>query len=128
MNVAFAALGGAIGAGIALVWFARGQSLFFVVASTSLVCALIGGFTAAVPRATGGFAVLVGYGLLVTLATPLAVLVPLPTLQDSAEVRMLIRRTTVSLTAITVFGATFALAGNLMVQAVLHVFIRAVYG
>lgn len=127
MNVASAALGGGVGAAVALVWFARGRSPFFVVASTSLACALMGGF-AALPRSTGGFSVLIGYGLLITLATPLSVLVPLPTLRDHGEVRELIRRTAISLAAITVYGASFALVGNLTMQAVLHAFIRAVYG
>lgn len=128
MNIALAAIGGGIGAALALVWFTRGHSLFFVVASTSLVCAVLGGFTAVAPHTGGELSVLIGSGVLVTMATPLAVLVPLPTLAGQDDVRVLVRRTALSLSVITVFGAAFAMAGNLAVQAVMHVFIRAVYG
>lgn len=128
ISVLLATAGGAAGAIRALSWFNRSGTTLFVVASNSLVCALMGAFAALPIQSRGAAAALFGYGLLVTLATPLAVLIPLPRLRSRDELRRLLRRISAMLALITFYGTTFALLGNLLVHAFLHIFIRALYG
>jgi hypothetical protein len=119
------ALGGAIGAGIAIEWLVQSASQWVVVARIGVVCALMGAFAAAVPHPSGAVAVFIGYGLLGTLATSISVMLPLPRLQHFSDVRKLAKRMTVSLVIVTLYGSVLAMIGTMCVEALYHLAIAA---
>jgi hypothetical protein len=116
----FVAIGGAIGAAVAIGWLVQNVSQWVVVARISVVCALMGAFVGAVPHPSGAVTVFIGYGLLSTLATSISVILPLPSLQDFSDVRQLAERMIVSLVIITFYGSVFAIMGNMVMQAFFH--------
>jgi hypothetical protein len=122
------ALGGAIGAAVAIGWLSQHESHWVLVARISVVCALMGAFVAVVPHPSGAVAVFIGYGLLSTLATSISVLLPLPRLQHFSDIRQLAKRMIVSLVIITFYGSLFAIIGNMCVQAFFHLSLAAAWG
>jgi hypothetical protein len=109
-------LGACIGAVAAVSWFARRDSKWFVVASTSVVCLLMGAFVALphVPRPVTWF---IGFGVLTTAATPLSVVRPLPDFREFSDVWRVARQMAVGLTTMTFYGAVFAIVGYMGTEA-----------
>jgi hypothetical protein len=124
----FVALGGAIGAAVAIGWLVQHVSQWMLVARISVVCTLMGALVAAVPHPSGASAVFIGYGALSTLATPVLTILPLPTLHNFSDVWQLIKRMMVSLVIVTLYGSVFALIGTMCGRALIHLAIAAQFG
>jgi hypothetical protein len=127
INLLIIAFGACAGALAAVSWFARSDAKWFVVASTSVVCSLMGAFLALPhpPQAVTGF---IAFGMLTTAGTPLLLLRPFPDFRQFGDVWRVARQMAVWLTATTFYGAVFALVGYMIVGAVISMQGRPFYG
>jgi hypothetical protein len=116
-NLLFVALGGAIGGAVAIAWLAQSESHWRRRARVSVMCGLLGAFFAVVPHPSGAVAVFLGYGVLVTLGTPISLILPLPQLAHSSDVWQLAKSMSFSLAVVTFYGGVSALIGNMAMQA-----------
>ena len=119
-EVVAVALGGAIGAAVAIRWLVQSASRRVVLARVSVICAFMGAFATAIPHPSGAVALFIGPGLLATLGTSISLMLPLPRLQNSGDIWQLAKRMTVSLAIVTFYGLVFAIIGSTVPQAVFH--------
>jgi hypothetical protein len=110
------ALGACVGAVAAGSWFARRDSKWFVVASNSVVCTLMGAFVA-LPEPPRAVTLFIEFGVLTTAATPLSLLRPLPVLREFSDVWRVARHMAVWLTTTTFYCAVFVIVGYASVSA-----------
>jgi hypothetical protein len=114
-EVAYAALGGALGSGLTVMVHRWPMPASRVLAMNAAVCGLLGAFSATGAQ-SAGLTALLGYGVLSTAAPLTSVLLPLPTARDAAQIRGLTRRAAIALATNGIVGAAFATGGYLAVQ------------